>query len=382
MSLELTCSCGKQLRVPDRFAGEAGLCPACGASVPILIRGAVNGEEPAAHASNLAITKSLGATSPIEETAAEAPPSRHLATGPVEVLEIARPDYKLFSPDCIGAVAFLTGPVGPFMLLGLNYSRVGKQAAAWVTLGAGLVTVVGAAFLALSLPRSIFALASLLVIYVLVRSRIWKLDAGRFLLSFLAMFLVMVAFLLLWNLKPHKALPVLNLSLALAPLLWGLAHWLQDWIYVEHERHGGEPASNWWAAGIGVIGLGAFAAVAFGLSTKLDADRHRGLGEKIEIAGGHEVYYTKGITRAEAEAVGDFVKQSGSFESQDIKLVRLYFEHDWLIITFVVPDRVRDDRDARHALHELGKQAIKQIFETRLFEVELADDRFEERRRL
>src|SRR5262245_33114090 len=40
MPIELTCSCGKRLRVADAFAGQRGQCPACGGVLRIPARDA------------------------------------------------------------------------------------------------------------------------------------------------------------------------------------------------------------------------------------------------------------------------------------------------------------------------------------------------------
>jgi len=35
VAIELTCSCGKKLKVSEEFAGRTGVCPGCGSAVAI-----------------------------------------------------------------------------------------------------------------------------------------------------------------------------------------------------------------------------------------------------------------------------------------------------------------------------------------------------------
>src|SRR5262249_42783992 len=155
MAIDLTCSCGKRLQVSDEYAGRQGQCPACGRVLDIP---APHADWPGMAVSLLpsrteSVTPELGPTSIPEpvatdfaETPLPIPPSP--AERPLLLFrEVSRPAYRLFSPGQIGLVAFLFGPGGGLLPLAINYYRLGKAAATWMTVGVGLVTVAG--FLAL-----------------------------------------------------------------------------------------------------------------------------------------------------------------------------------------------------------------------------------------
>ena len=162
MAIDLTCSCAKRLKVSDEYAGQQGQCPACGRVLDIP---APHSDWPGMAVSLLparteSVTPELGPTSipePVATDFAETP--LPIAPRPAErplVLfpEVSRPAYRLFSPGQIGLVAFLFGPGGGLLPLGINYYRLGKAAATWMTVGVGLVIVAGFFALGISVPES------------------------------------------------------------------------------------------------------------------------------------------------------------------------------------------------------------------------------------
>src|SRR6516225_1285115 len=67
MSIDLTCSCGRQLRVADEFAGRQGRCPACGAILEIPQRDAlVSPSAPSPLDEAQALTDTPGLTVPVQ----------------------------------------------------------------------------------------------------------------------------------------------------------------------------------------------------------------------------------------------------------------------------------------------------------------------------
>src|SRR5215831_9093126 len=63
MPIDLTCSCGRQLRVADEYAGRQGRCPACGAVLEIPQRDALvsrSAPSPIDEAQGLTATPGLG----------------------------------------------------------------------------------------------------------------------------------------------------------------------------------------------------------------------------------------------------------------------------------------------------------------------------------
>lgn len=138
---------------------------------------------------------------------------------PRRELEISRPGYRLFSPRSIGLVALLAGPVGPFILLTLNYWRLGQRAAGWTTIAVGILAVVAITAISFALPDS------------------------------------SPAYLI--------AIPVaLVLSIA--------AKVLQGRVYDTHLEEGGEPASGGAAAGIALLGIVLYLSLIFGVLLAYD----------------------------------------------------------------------------------------------------------------
>ena len=184
MAIDLTCSCGKRLQVSDEYAGQQGQCPACGHVLDI----------PAPHADwpgmavallparTESVTRELGPTSipePIAtdfaETPLTIPPSpaeRPLVLFP----EVSRPAFRLFSPGQIGLVAFLFGPGGSLLPLAINYHRLRKAAATWITVGVGLVTVPGFLGLSISVPETFHFVYVGFVVFLILLAAAWCLD--------------------------------------------------------------------------------------------------------------------------------------------------------------------------------------------------------------
>src|SRR5262249_29429633 len=208
MPIDLTCSCGRQLRVADEYAGRQGRCPACGAVLDIPQRDALVSRwtpPPTDEAQGLTATPGLGG--PVQPDSPDYAATRlppYPAEGIDEPDELSRPAYKLYSPGCIGLVAFLAGPVGAFILMTLNYWRLGKRGAAWMTIAVALITVAALMAISIVLPDN------------------WP--------SFLI------------------GLPVFL-------VLWASAKALQGNAYDAHRDAGGSPASGWSAAGIALLGI-------------------------------------------------------------------------------------------------------------------------------
>src|SRR5437762_6140151 len=118
--MNLTCECGKLLRVPDDFAGRQGQCPGCGHLLGIPPR---TEESPAPPWSPHEVPQqfALRVEPPPPPTPGTAE-SRLPPEPPAVEPEFVRPAYKLFSPSHIGMAAFFGGPVGAFHLLAVNFA--------------------------------------------------------------------------------------------------------------------------------------------------------------------------------------------------------------------------------------------------------------------
>ena len=254
MPIGLTCSCGKQLLVADEFAGRQGRCPACGGLLEIPERDVVvRVADPSPLPAAQAVTATPGWAGTTEAGSPEyavAPLAHEPAERLLEVPEVSRPEYKLFSPGAIGLVAFLAGPVGAFILLILNYWRLGKRGAAWITLALALVTTAAMVAISLALPTSI---------------------------------------------------PSFLIGLPVFLALWSAAKTLQGNAYDAHRRKGGKSASGWTATGIAILGIVLYFSAVMGVFQTYDLGFSGGFGQKIDY-GGEEVYYTKGGTEADARA--------------------------------------------------------------------------------
>ena len=331
MPIELTCPCGKQLRVADEFAGRQGQCPACGALVDIPERGAVaSGASPAHPEAAQAVTTTRGLADAAERNAPEyavtaVPPETADRLSPES--DISRPAYKLFSPGSIGLVAFLAGPVGAFLLLAVNYWRMGKRGAAWTTVACCVLTMVALMMSVIALPESI---------------------------------------------------PALLIGLPLFLVLWGAAKGLQGSAYDAHLRNGGEPASGWAATGFAVLGI----ALYFGAFLAYDQYLNASFGQKIDYGGGEEVYYAKGATEADARALGSFLRQAGYFDGKGPKAVRVSLDGNRLVVSLIVQEWVLKDPEAQQELRMMGQQASQRAFSGRPVAVELCDEYFNVKKRL
>ncbi|HMF17232.1 MAG TPA: hypothetical protein VKE98_08500 [Gemmataceae bacterium] len=326
MPIDVTCSCGKRLRVADEFAGQQGQCPVCGALLAIPATSTILPLAPSLPETAQAVTARVGPSAAVEADTSELPDSSGLPAFPDDY-EPSRPWYKLYSPGSIGLVAFLTGPVGAFILLAINFWRLGKNRAARLTILAGVITIVGILYLSFFLPNS-----------------------G----------------------------PSMLIGLPLFLMLWIGARTLQGSAYDDHLRQGGASASGWSAAGIGVLGLAAFLVVLFGA----EAAFQRSFGPKLDFGGGEEVYYNDGATETDAWALGKFLQRDGFFHGQGPAAVRVSRPGGRLIIEFIVQDWAVNDVGVQNEFRLLGQDAAQQAFGGVPVEVRLCDEFFRVKKKL
>jgi hypothetical protein len=238
---------------------------------------------------------------------------------------MTRPGYKLFSPGTIGLVAFLAGPAGAFILLTLNYRRLGKRKAAWATIAVGLLTMAALTASLMALPESF---------------------------------------------------PGFLIGLPLFLILWIAAKTLQGNVYDAHLRQGGEPASGWAAAGFAVLGIVLYLGMFFGIFLTYELYVDGGLGPKIDYGNGEEVYYTKGATEADARALGTLLRQAGYFDGKGPKSVRVARDGNRVVISLVVSKRALTNLQVQQEFRAIGQQASQKVFGGRQVTVELCDEYF------
>jgi hypothetical protein len=340
MPIDLTCSCGKLLRVADEFAGKQGGCPACGA--PLEIPASVDvgpGAGPSPFDAAQAVTAiagEAGSGAPASTEYAETLLRPEPAEPTHDLPEVRGPLYKLFSPICIGVVALLAGPLAAFLLLALNYWRLGRRAAACISIGVGLLTYAALVAVAVSMP-------------------------------------------LVW-----KSYPFL-ISLPLFLVVWGAAHVLQWDAFEKHQERGGKAASGWAAAGIALLAL----VLQIGLSLGADELYHFAtfgktidVGRKIDFGGGEEVYYTKGASEADATALGAFLCETGRFTGQGPKAMQVSRDDNRFILSFIVLESALNDRQVHQDFRAIGQEASLRAFGGRAVKVHLCDEYFNVKKEL
>jgi hypothetical protein len=283
------------------------------------------------------VTPELGPTSipePVATDFAETP--LPIAPRPAErplVLfpEVSRPAYRLFSPGQIGLVAFLFGPGGGLLPLGINYYRLGKAAATWMTVGVGLVIVAGFFALGISVPESF---------------------------------------------------PFICVGFVLFLILWAAAWGLQGNTYQAHLRNGGQSASGLAVLVTGVLGLGLFLGAMFGSSLLYEPIFFASLGQKITFGRQEELYFKGGVTRAEANLLGRLLQEAGYFNGNGGKTVQVSREGSRFVIAFVVARRTWEDARIHEGFRTLASLASEKVFDGRLVEVRLCDENMRVREKL
>ncbi len=331
MPMDVTCSCGKLLRVADEFVGQKARCPVCGHVFEIPT--AATSRTEADHAIREGMQQSTATPQPavaesIRPDYSLAPPPREPDESAPEFDDFNRPSYKLYSPGQVALAAFLGGPVGAFFILTLNYFRLGKRLAASITLLACLLTTASLVTISIALPDST---------------------------------------------------PVLLISVPLLLVMWLAARLLQGKAYETHRHNHGQPASSWAAAGLGLLGALIYLGIFFGVSLVIDGLY---LGQKVEFGGGEEIYYTSGATESEARALGSFLREAGYFDGRSPKSVRISHEGGEVVVAFVIQSWTVNDVEAQRELRDMGQQASRKVFNGRKVVIHLCDEYFTIKRTL
>ena len=148
------------------------------------------------------------------------------------------PGYKLFSVGAIVLATFLGSPVAGTVLMAINYWRLGRRSAAWISIAAGVLAtaliIAVAAALPEETPNSPFIIAQLLGMYFAARG-------------------------------------------------------LQESLISQHRHAFGRLASMWAAVGISLL-----VAVPLGLVlvAALLLPDYEGLGTRYEVSAKEEIYYS------------------------------------------------------------------------------------------
>jgi hypothetical protein len=316
--------------VAEELTNAQGQCPVCGRLVEIP-GGHAGGPDaavaPLEVARSLGHPQSLGSCS-TEYAEAQLPRWDPAAEEVTDWPDVRRPPYKLYTTGQVVLAAFLGGPVGAFILLAINYARLGKSWAVWGTIGLGVLTSLALMAISVALPDS----------------------------------------------PPG---PILAIPLCL--VVWGLARFLQGSICDAHVRAGGTAPSSWAAAGFGLLGMALFLGAFLPLYVVYE---QTSLGTKIEFGAGEEIYFAQGATEADARALGAFLRQDGYFDGRGPKSVLLARDGDRMVISFVVQNWVLHDVHTQQQFRAIGQQAAQRALGGRPAEVRLCDEQLQVKKKL
>jgi hypothetical protein len=98
----------------------------------------------------------------------------------------------------------------------------------------------------------------------------------------------------------------------------------------------------------------------------------RSLGSRLAVTGKEELYYTN-ITEAEARRVGQALKECKYFDGTTRKTVQVAQRDNWVVLNFVVQDRVWDNPEMVAGFRVVSLQVAAQAFDGRPVEVHLCD---------
>lgn len=212
----------------------------------------------------------------------------------------------MYSVGQIVLATLLGGPLGGGWLMALNYGRLGEPRKA-----------------RLAIVVSVLAIGALIAIGLL---------AG-----------------------PHAAL---WLILAPVVVVSQLATFLQADAHRRHVALGGSRASSWRAAGLGVVSLVIYTAVFLGaIITNFLAT----MPDKVMI-GQASVFYTDGVSRAEALNVGEQLVALDP-ESRDKRWgVEVTRDDDRPVIAFITFAEDRSDPSIRSTFHRLAEPLSRNVY--------------------
>jgi tetratricopeptide (TPR) repeat protein len=295
-------------------------------SLPPEVQAAAESPAPPEHASEPRLE--LGErTAPPAEEVAPAPLTVTAEPGfaafPLPPAEPVPPAYELHSPGDVAWATFWGGPLAGALVLAINYVRLGRRrAAAWAAVGGLLATGT----------------------LVAVRT----------------------------------ALPITACVPGLVALLamWQTARALQGNAYERHLELGGRKASGWWAFGLGLLSAALVLLVAFAGGFAYDSFPVRGWGSKLVIAPEEEVYYTGGVTEAEARQLGQSLRTFGYFDGRSPGAARLSKTEDGIGVDLIVRPWVVHDAGLVGSYEQFARQLAADVYPGQQVTVRLCDEYF------
>jgi hypothetical protein len=429
MVIILTCSCGKHLQIGDDYAGERGLCPACGAyrsipapadapavlleegeiALPLLLAAPENqppaepgpadeppveivaavkepalgsppalppepGPEPLIPAAlggiSLPAVPMLTITEtvvvePLPLTALAPPEKDELDFG--ERRDTALPRYGIFPPRSVYVATLLGGFLAGTIVLACNYQTLRRRRAMRLTAATGI------------LAAGLFLAA--LFVYPQFRETPWQ----RLSLYALAA--------PLWVAVSPGFNFIERCSVVVPAFAMGWLAWLvQGRAYRDYLGQGGKRASVWTAAGMSLF----CAVVPFvGISLHYGFHSRRepigalvvqgyAVGRREDPWGAprmSDVYFQEGVSKRDASRLADFLAAHDPRIAPGRVKSRMMASGDGFIISFVVPEDLWNDPEVSEKLRALVPD-LSAALHDRPIRVELCNDEFTRRRPL
>jgi len=240
-------------------------------------------------------------------TSASASPSALPAN--VTVISI----HPMYSAWQVVLAAFLGSALGAGWLIALNYKRLGERTNARIA-----------------------AVLSVLVMASLIAIAVVRGDIGEWLM----------------------VVPTVSSG--------PLTRYLQGAAYDRHVGVGGTRASSWRAAGVGVLSLGIlFSAISGAVAISL-------LPKAAKLAvGDTTVFYTEGVSRAEAQSVGETVL--GRVRKDPAWRIEVTRDGDRPVVAFIMPEETASKYSVRERLHRFAEPLSHEIYGDRPVDIWLVD---------
>lgn len=241
----------------------------------------------------------------LDPNAAGAPPPLpvlNYAAPPGEPVPVEPPPpYKLFSVGAVTLASFLGSPLAGAVLMAINYRRLDKKGAARASVVWGVVgtaALVGLGFiLSARIPTPVVAVV-----------------------------------------------PVVVMN--------SIAKYLQGEDLQRHERRRGQMVSLWAAAGIGAASLVLIFGLLVGGGLIADVIAN---SKKINYSPVEDIRYSGQANQADAQKLGDLLKQIGLFTGKKPRTVFLAKDGAATTVTFVVGKDAWDDPSVVTFFHQLGE---------------------------
>lgn len=210
------------------------------------------------------------------------------------------PAYTLFDSAAVTLATLLGSPVAGTILMGVNYRRLGKTALAVAAVAIGVAATILASLFGNKVP---YTFSTIIAIGLLLMTR-------------------------------------------------SCAQVLQGPAVAEHVSRGGKLGSRWAASGVGLAVLAVLASVIV-----VGVLGRQGMEENQKVTfGAHDVvYYSGSATEAEANSVGQKLKDIGYFTDRGAN-VFLSKDKGETVVSFVVKDGIWDNDNMVTSFEDVGGQ--------------------------